>query len=77
MRSNRPGGTRRVRAVRRWLHLVSGILLLTFVYLTAAAREVNSVATEGLQADEVTAFMGTLTRLIANLEAEETPTRES
>ena len=38
--------------------------------LTAAAREVNAIATGGLPAKEVQAFMQTLTRLIANLESD-------
>lgn len=38
--------------------------------LTAAAREVNSVAVDGLDADEIDAFMRTLDRLIANLETD-------
>jgi DNA-binding MarR family transcriptional regulator len=37
--------------------------------LTAAAREVNAVATEGLSEAEIEAFMATLGRLIANLES--------
>jgi DNA-binding MarR family transcriptional regulator len=39
------------------------------VPLTAAAREVNAVATTGLRDREVGAFMATLARVIANLEA--------
>jgi DNA-binding MarR family transcriptional regulator len=37
--------------------------------LTAAARDVNAVATEGLTGAEVEAFMATVSKLIANLEA--------
>jgi DNA-binding MarR family transcriptional regulator len=43
--------------------------------LTAAAREVNAIAVEGLTAAEADGFMRTLDRLIANLEAER-PTRD-
>lgn len=38
--------------------------------LTAAAREVNAVALDGLSKSDVDGFMRTLDRLIANLEAE-------
>ena len=38
--------------------------------LTAAAREVNAVALDGLSTSDIDGFMRTLDRLIANLEAE-------
>jgi DNA-binding MarR family transcriptional regulator len=37
--------------------------------LTSAARTVNAVATDGLTAEEIEAFMATMSRLIDNLEA--------
>jgi DNA-binding MarR family transcriptional regulator len=44
--------------------------------LTAAARDVNAVATEGLSDAEVEAFMATVSRLIANLEAADAVERQ-
>lgn len=38
--------------------------------LTAAAHDVNDMATSGLDESEITAFMRTLARIVANLETE-------
>jgi hypothetical protein len=40
MRPTRRGHARRVRTVQRAVHLVSGVLLLAFVYLTPASGSV-------------------------------------
>ena len=41
--------------------------------LISAAREVNAIATEGLQEHEKTTFMTTLTKVIENLESSDRP----